>query len=149
MTTRDDGSPGSHPHADRRNWQPATTFEDYLRNVREGLEPLSERRAAKLMGVRRIEVYRWRLMAELPDDLFEALLSAGAVSSSKALAQIALALKRDDPFAGEDETCPHCGGLLRRRSHISGAARAVILKWFADRDRDADPAEVAAATPRL
>jgi len=53
-------------------------------------------------------------MAELPDDLFEMLLDAG-VNSSKALAQVAKALKEDDPFAHDDERCPHCGGRLRRR----------------------------------
>ena len=33
------GSPGSHPHSDRPNWRPAETVEEYLNNVREGLEP--------------------------------------------------------------------------------------------------------------
>jgi hypothetical protein len=55
-------------------------------------------------------LYRAKLMAELPDDLFEMLLDAG-VNSSKALAQVAKALKEDDPFAHDDERCPHCGGL--------------------------------------
>jgi integrase len=41
------GSPGSHPHSDRPNWQPATTIDDYLRNCREGLEEYPDRRAAK------------------------------------------------------------------------------------------------------
>ena len=69
----------------RRNWSPATTFEDYWRNVREGLEPLSERCIAALMGMPRIEIYRWWLMAELPDDLFEALVAA-LITSAMALA---------------------------------------------------------------
>ena len=32
----DDGSPGSHPHSDRPNWQPAETIADYARNIRVG-----------------------------------------------------------------------------------------------------------------
>jgi hypothetical protein len=136
MTMTNDGSPASYPHAEPAQLVAGTTFEDYWRNVREGLEPLSERCIAALMGMPRIEIYRWWLMAELPDDLFEALVAA-RITSAKALAQIALALKLDDPFDGQGETCPHCGERLRRRSHISGATRAVILKWF--RDRGAAP----------
>jgi hypothetical protein len=34
--------PGEHP---RRNWQPATTVGDYLRNCREGLGVVRVRRA--------------------------------------------------------------------------------------------------------
>jgi hypothetical protein len=49
----------------------------------------------------------------LPAKLAEALASVG-VTSNHALAQIALALKRDAPHACEIEHCPHCGGELRR-----------------------------------
>jgi hypothetical protein len=70
----DTGSPGSHG----RNWSPAETLEDYLRNCEEGLETRSERRVAKLMGVSRAELWRWKMMAELPEDLFEALLGTSA-----------------------------------------------------------------------
>jgi hypothetical protein len=61
------GSQGSHG----RNWSPAETFGDYVRNCREGLEPWSERRAAKLLGISRAELWRWKLTAELPEDLFD------------------------------------------------------------------------------
>jgi hypothetical protein len=107
------GSPGSHPHADRRNWQPATTLEEYCQNVAEGLEPLSERRMAKLGGFSRMLLYRAKLAAELPEAVIEALAAVG-VHSNRALAQIALALKRDTPLAADVERCPHCGGELRR-----------------------------------
>jgi hypothetical protein len=80
----------------------------------------------------RMQVYRARPMAELPEDLFERLLDVG-VLSAKALAQIALAVKRGDPLAGEAEHCPHCGGLLRRRLHVSAAARAAIRAWLTER----------------
>lgn len=86
-------SPGSHPHSDRPNWQPADTIGDYLTNCREGLENFSERRAAKLFGVSRAELWRWRLMAEIPEDLFERLLKACKKPSTKALAAIGQALR--------------------------------------------------------
>ena len=48
-----------------RNWQPAETIEDYLRNCREGSEEYSERRAAQLLGWPRMKVYRAKLMADI------------------------------------------------------------------------------------
>jgi len=77
----DDGSPGSHPHSDRPNWQQAETIADYARNIREGLEEYSDRRAAKLLGRSRIHVYRAKLMAELPNALFERLLGRRLIKS--------------------------------------------------------------------
>ena len=123
------GPPGGHPHADRPNWAPATTIEDYLRNCSEGLEEYSLRRVAKLLGVPRIELQRWILMAELPEGLFENLLAAD-IRSSRALANIALAAKRGNPHAADIEWCPHCGGLLRQRWHIPKAAREAIRAWL-------------------
>jgi hypothetical protein len=123
------GSPGSHPHADRPNWQPATTADEYISNVREGLEPLSKRRLAKLLGMTRIELYRVELMSELPEELFERLLAAG-VRSSKGLAAIALAIKRDQPLAHDDERCPHCGWLLRRRRVLSRKSLATVAAYL-------------------
>lgn len=127
MLTDKGGSPGSHPHADRRNWQPATTYEEYARNVREGLEPLSERRLAKLGGFSRMSLYRVKLAAELPKAVIEALDAVG-VHSTRALAQIALALKRDTPLAKDVERCPHCGAVLRRRPYVvnSKVFKAVV-----------------------
>jgi hypothetical protein len=75
LPSGDNGSPGSHPHSGR-NWQPATTIDEYLQNCREGLEEYSDRRTAKLMGWSRMYLYRVLLMAELPDELFEHLLAA-------------------------------------------------------------------------
>jgi hypothetical protein len=126
--TSSDGSPGSHSHIDRPNWQPATTFEDYLRNCREGIETYSERRHAQLLGVPRIELYRWKRMAELPEELFERLLAAG-VRSNKGLDAIALALRRDDPLAHDAEHCPHCGRVLRRRRHVGRKALKAVSEW--------------------
>jgi hypothetical protein len=119
----DSGSPGSHY---RRNWRPATNADDYLRNCEAGLEKWSQRRLAKLMGVPRIKLYRWGLMADLPEEVFEALL-AGGVRSSRALANVALAARADDPLGEADtEYCPHCGGVLRRRRRINRKAFEAI-----------------------
>jgi 8-oxo-dGTP diphosphatase len=123
----DDGSLGSHPHSDWPNWQPAETIDDYARNIREGLEEYSDRRAAKLLGRSRIYVYRAKLVAELPDTLFERLLDADVVSS-KTLANVALVLRRNDPRSADVERCPHSGEvfcvgpdlLLVRSSYRSG-----------------------------
>jgi hypothetical protein len=93
MASSPNGPPGSHPHADRPNRRLAEAPDEYLRNCDEGLEEYSERRAAKLWGVPRIELQRWKLMADLPEELFERLL-AGGVRSTKAMAQVALALQR-------------------------------------------------------
>ena len=41
------GSQVPNPHADRRNWQPADNYEDWCRNLEEGLEQWSERKFAK------------------------------------------------------------------------------------------------------
>jgi hypothetical protein len=127
MSADGDRLPGEPPVL--RNWQPATTTEDYVRNIGEGLEERSDHRFAKLMGWSRVHLYRARLMAELPDDLFEELLAAG-VHSAKGLAQVALALKRGEPFAGEIDRCPHCGGILRRRRWVSAAAAKVVAQWL-------------------
>src|SRR5262245_15194500 len=71
---RPPGGPPANPHADRPNWRPATTLEEYLANVAAGLEQPSTRRLAKLAGVPRIAVYRWRAAAALPEDLFNRLM---------------------------------------------------------------------------
>ena len=110
------------------NWRPATTFEDYLRNCREGLEEYSDRRAAQLLRWSRMRLHRARLMAELPDALFEQLLAHG-VLSSKALANIAIAHKTGN-IIDEIEHCPHCGGVLRARLRVGKAAQAAIGAWL-------------------
>lgn len=130
MTTTATGSPGSHPHADQPNWKPSTTLEDYLSNCREGLEVYSERRAAKLMGASRAELWRWKLMAELPDELFDALLKAKEPPSTKSLAAIALALKNGHRTSAE--TCPRCGGTLRVRQQVSAEYREIMADWLKD-----------------
>jgi hypothetical protein len=104
--------PGSHPHADQPNWRPADTFMDYIRNCQEGLEAYSDRRAAKLLGISRAELWRWKLKAELPEVLFETLLNAERKPSVKALAAVGQAFKGGGGREADVEKCPHCGGAL-------------------------------------
>ena len=87
-------SPGSNPHADRPNWRPAETIDDYLDNCREGLEDYSDGRAAKLLGWTLVQVWRAQLMPEIPEELLERLFKAGR-PTSKAFANVALALRGD------------------------------------------------------
>ncbi|MGO4836811.1 hypothetical protein AB4144_31655 [Rhizobiaceae sp. 2RAB30] len=125
------GSPGSHvpnPHADRTNWRPAETLEDYLQNCCEGLEIYSDRRAAKLLGWSRIEVYRAKLIASLPEDLFDRLIESDPVPSAKALAQIAQALE-SGTLSREIERCPKCGHVLRVRRTGFDRYREVLASW--------------------
>jgi hypothetical protein len=110
------------------NWQPSTTIDDYLHNCREGLEEYLEGRAAKLFGLPSIELQRWKLMAELPEGLFERLFAHG-VRSTKALSNVALAFGRGQNGA-EVERCPHCGEVLRTRWQVGNVVRAAIKAWL-------------------
>jgi hypothetical protein len=121
------GTPGSHG----RNWQPAQNIDDYLRNVREGLEEYSDRRAAKLLGYSRARLYRAKLMAEIPDDLFDLLLAHG-VLSTKELANVAKGIRGDTPDC-EHERCPHCGGPLRVRPPWRKKTAAIVNAWLEER----------------
>ena len=53
------------------DWKPAENANDYFRNCQEGLETFSERKFAKLAGMSRIELWRAKMMAEIPELLFE------------------------------------------------------------------------------
>jgi hypothetical protein len=125
------GPPGSHPHADQPNWKPADNAEDYLRNCEGGLEKLSERRLAKLFGVSRMELWRWKMMASLPDDLFDALLEESGTSRS--MAAVAVALQNGGPVA-DVERCPHCCGVLRVRPSVSRKDVKIVVQWLDKRE---------------
>ena len=118
--------PDSH-QADRRNWRKAETLDDYLRNCQEGLEEYSERRIARLLGWPRMKVWQCKMMAAIPDDLFERLLRSEP--STKALAQIGACLAGNAPQ--EDvERCPRCGHIFRMRGLKPDLAR-ITADWLA------------------
>ncbi len=126
----DTGSPGSHPHSDRPNWQPAETVDEYVRNCQEGLETYSERRMAKLFGISRARLWRWKLMAEIPEELFEQLLAeTNHVPSTKELANVARALNGHGP-SHDAERCPHCGEVLRVRGRWRPGTAKIVNDWL-------------------
>jgi hypothetical protein len=131
MTTMSAGHPSSHPHADQPNWRPAETAEDYLRNCREGLEEYSQRRLAKLMGVPRMMLWQSRMMAEIPEELFERLLRNKP--STKAPAQIGAALTGRAP-AKDIERCPCCGYVLRVR-WLRQDLVTIVNEWLSEHRR--------------
>ena len=133
MKNHDNGSPGSHPHADRPNWQRAESFDDYILNCREGLEAFSERRAAKLLGVSRMLLYRAKLMAQIPEELFEHLLAnsrgQNKPPSTTELANIGRAISGEGPPA-DVECCPHCGEVIRVRPRVRASVAKVVNDWL-------------------
>ena len=129
------GSPGSHPHSDRPNWQPAETADDYLRNCKDGLEVYSDRRMAKLMGISRANLWRWKLMAEIPEELFERLMArTDHTLSTKELANVARALNGNGP-SHDVERCPHCGEVLRVRGRWRPGTAKIVNEWLSERSR--------------
>ena len=125
-------APGRHTHADRPNWQPASTIEDYLRNCREGLEAYSERRAAKLFGVPRTTLWRWRMMAEIPEELFDRLISQSDHKlSTKELASVGRALAGNQPST-TIERCPHCAGMIRARKNWQTTTETIVNEWLTE-----------------
>ncbi len=124
------GAPGSHPHSDRPNWRPAETADEYVRNCQEGLETYSERRMAKLLGISRARLWRWKLMAEIPEELFERLLAEmNHVPSTKELANVGRALYGHGP-AHDVERCPHCGEVLRVRGRWRPDTAKIVNEWL-------------------
>jgi len=103
---------------------------------------------AKLGGFSRMSLDRAKLAAELPEAVIEALAAVG-VRSNRALAQIALTLKRDTSLASDVERCPHCGGELRRRPYVvSHKAFKAVVEAFnraIPADGDATPEPTAPA----
>jgi hypothetical protein len=91
----------------------------------------SERKLAKLFGVSRIALHRWKLAAEVPEELRERLITSGVIRTTKAMAELALAL-RSGSAHGPTECCPHCGGVLRDRRLVSVKAIEIVNEWVAE-----------------
>lgn len=129
--------PGGHPHADRPNWRPAETADEYLRNCNEGLEKYSQRRMAKLLGQSRITVWRWQLMAQVPEDLVDLLQQKSKRPlSTKSLAAVGRVLRQqlrngDNKVTSDLECCPQCGYTLRVRHRLSDETIKIVNEWLA------------------
>jgi hypothetical protein len=129
--TKDTMLPREHPHSDRPNWRPAETVEEYLFNVREGLERSSVERLTKLLGMGRMMSWRARQMTHIPEGLVDRLIKGGL--RTKQLAQIGLAFRRDaGNQPAEIEHCPHCGGTVRVRWLVGSTAQKIIQQWIDD-----------------
>ena len=61
-------SPGEHPHADRPNF----TAADYLQMCR-GEAEFTASEYARLLGVSRMALHRWKIMASMSGEEFEAV----------------------------------------------------------------------------
>ena len=140
MARKSSGTPGSHPHSDRPNWQPAESIVNYLQNCREGLETYSERRAAKLLGWSRVKLWRVQQAQKLPDDLFDRLLKAvpGKLPSWRELASIAQALYGEGKRT-EIEQCPCCGHVLRVRAKWRASLTGVVDTWIREQRGEEHP----------
>jgi hypothetical protein len=84
---------------------------------------------AKLMGWSRTHAYRVHLMGQLPDDLFEALVTSRPVPSTREFAAVALTLQGRHRF--ETQHCPNCGHLLRVRAGFSVRTARTVDRWLA------------------
>jgi hypothetical protein len=128
------GSPGSHPHSDRPNWQPGDDDADEL--IRQKIEDAlrdgkGERHIAKLLGVSRMAFWRGRLLNAIPSGLLERLLAARV--GLKAMLYISrLGCDPDNIPADEVERCPHCGHVLRVRNKSILRALDVMQQWVRD-----------------
>jgi hypothetical protein len=128
MTDKRHGSPGSHPHADRPNWKPAETIDEYFQNCRDGLEKFSNRKAAKLLGWSRIRLHRAKASSRIPRDLFEMLITQRPGPGMRELANIGALFEGKSPPI-EDSCCPNCGYLLRMRTGIYARCLDIIEAW--------------------
>jgi hypothetical protein len=130
------GSPGSHPHSDRPNWRPGDDDADefLVQKIADALrEGKSERQFAKLLGLSRMKLWRGRMMAKIPEPLFERLLAAG-YRSSRILAAIGRALQDGEFLRGEVECCPNCGHTLRVRPDTPQAAIKIVADWLGEQE---------------
>jgi hypothetical protein len=136
QVTDDTRLPGEPPHIP--NWRPAKTAGEYLTNCLEGLETWSERRYSKLSGIPRIELWRAKNLAAIPQELFERLLEQTRKSrrlpSIKHLAAVGAWLLGEDPCV-EVERCPHCGEVTRVRAPWNKDIVDVVNQWLAKKSK--------------
>ncbi len=78
-------------------------------------------------------LWRWHLMAEIPEELFELLLhKSKPVPSTKALAAVAMALRSGETTTAADR-CPRCGIILRIRRSVSAEVVSIVNDWLASK----------------
>jgi hypothetical protein len=99
---------------DGRNFR----LEDYLQMCRNGEAKFSMAEVARVAGVSRAELYRWREMASYPEAEFEAALDALWSRGRRGLGSTAVCdelRRRTGRAKVYTECCPNCGIVLRER----------------------------------
>jgi hypothetical protein len=136
-TIIDNGSPGSHPHSNRPNWQPGDNDADELlqQKIADALrDGKGERHIAKLLGVSRMALWRGKILSEIPHGLLERLCAARVgIKAMIYIGRLCRDLNADRELPGpEVECCPKCGYQLRVRN--KGILRAIDIfrRWFHD-----------------
>ena len=105
------GSPGSHRSADK---------------------PMSQREVAKSMGVSRAELWRWKVVGNIPKDLLHRLKEAKPHVGVRELVEIGRLFAGASGAAHEVERCPHCAGVLRFRRRWRKHITKVIVDWLSE-----------------
>jgi hypothetical protein len=156
MTELSNGSPGSHSHADRPNWRPGDDDANELQIQKIGdalRDGASERHLAKLLDLSRMQLWRGKMAARIPEPLLDRLFEArraGLIKalSMKSLAAIGRALEDGELLRGEVERCPNCGHTLRVRPDVSQAVINVVADWIQETAEQENAADVVAADKR-
>src|SRR5215469_14844414 len=91
----------------------------------------------------RVQLYRCKMLAEIPEGPFEELLARNV--GNRAMVALGETLSRGGSYSPEVERCPHCGEVLRVRRHIDERVADAIEVWLA-KTRKEDPASQAGVT---
>lgn len=79
----------------------------------------STRALERELKISHTSMWRWKLMAEIPEEEFEAILAkgreGGKMPSTREIANYARR-RRNDVIPDDYEHCPHCGEPIRKRS---------------------------------
>jgi len=86
-----------------------------------------------------MQLWRGRMMGQIPEPLFGRLSAAGY--RSRTLAAIGRALQDGELLRGEVERCPNCGHKLRVRPDIPQAAIKIVSDWLEEQDGGKAPRE--------
>jgi hypothetical protein len=125
-----DGTPVCHP--DRRNWRPGDDdaadelqFQKLQDAIRDGA---SERAISKLLGLNRARMWRAKMIANIPDELFDRLSAARV--GRREIVGVGRALKDGELLRSDVECCPNCGHRLRLRPAIKQSTMKIVADWM-------------------
>jgi hypothetical protein len=103
----------SNPHADRPNF----TLADFFQMCRDGEAKLSISEAARALGISRVTLHRWMVLASISDEELLAMVDDFTAKGRKVTTTgIADEIRRRTGRAkAQHECCPNCGHVLRTR----------------------------------